>query len=356
MLLKKTILISFLLVTTSILQAQKSSSDFVTTWKTDNIGYYSDDSSIYINTDPNYNYNYDVDWNNDGVFDSLNVTGNISFRYSTPGIYTIRIRGVFPSIKFGTPLNPRPSDRKKLIAIEQWGDLNYLNLNSAFHGCVNVICNAVDTPNTSSITSLSNTFNNTILFDCNISTWDISNVIYLNGTFQSSLSFDQNLGSWDVSSVINLWGAFDNCGISTSNYDSILISWAGQTLQTNVSMSALGLEYCNGKTARDSIVAQGWYIHGDSKDTTCTITNLIKLDKSPIVPFNIFPNPSKGLIFMELSESSKSENLLIYNKIGHVVKEEKVVQGKNQINLSELPSGVYLLRYKNKTKKLLINK
>ena len=43
--------------------------DFVTTWKTDNPGYYND-SSIYV---PIEGGPYDVDWDNDGAFDEFGL-------------------------------------------------------------------------------------------------------------------------------------------------------------------------------------------------------------------------------------------------------------------------------------------
>ena len=101
-------LITTLLFYGQELTAQKSSSDFVTTWKTDNEGT-TGDSTITINTSSRNSYNYDIDWNNDGFFDDLNVTGNLSHTYPTTGTYTIRIRGVFPEIKFGVLSDNRNS-------------------------------------------------------------------------------------------------------------------------------------------------------------------------------------------------------------------------------------------------------
>lgn len=72
---------------------------FVTTWKTDNPGY-SDSTSILISINPDYNYNYDVDWNNDGVYDDLGVTTAIVHDYGVAGTYTIAIRGHFLRLIF----------------------------------------------------------------------------------------------------------------------------------------------------------------------------------------------------------------------------------------------------------------
>lgn len=56
--------------------AQKDSTHFVTKWNAFDYGWPTYDSSVTILVDTNYSYNYDTDWNNDGVFDTLNVQGS----------------------------------------------------------------------------------------------------------------------------------------------------------------------------------------------------------------------------------------------------------------------------------------
>ncbi|MCB0520515.1 MAG: hypothetical protein KDD27_16365, partial [Saprospiraceae bacterium] len=83
--------------TTAILG--QSPNDFVTTWKTDNPGS-SGPTSITIPTQLALSYNYDVDWNNDGIFDQTGISGDIVHDFGVAGTYTIRIRGTFPAIDF----------------------------------------------------------------------------------------------------------------------------------------------------------------------------------------------------------------------------------------------------------------
>src|SRR6056297_1848174 len=89
-----TFLLSLSFIVTSIAQAP-----FITTWKTNYPGS-SCNSCISIPTHPESNYNYEVDWNNDGVYDTLGVTGGITHDFGTAGNYTIAIRGDFPRIYF----------------------------------------------------------------------------------------------------------------------------------------------------------------------------------------------------------------------------------------------------------------
>ena len=102
-----------------------SPNDFVTTWKTDNPGG-SNSTSITIPTSGT-GYNYDVDWNNDGVFEEIGITGDVTHDFGVAGTYTIRIRGQFDRILFGSG-----TDKEKIIAVEQWGNLTWRTFNAAF--------------------------------------------------------------------------------------------------------------------------------------------------------------------------------------------------------------------------------
>ena len=89
--------------------------DFVTTWKTDNPGT-SNDFSITIPT-IGTGYNYDVDWDNDGTFDELGLSGSVTHNFGVAGTYTIRIQGAFPRIFFNYS-----GDRKKILSIDLMGN------------------------------------------------------------------------------------------------------------------------------------------------------------------------------------------------------------------------------------------
>ena len=70
--------------------------DFVTTWKTDHPGT-SNSTSITV---PMVGGPFDLDWNNDGVFDEFGLYGTVTHEYGSAGIYVIRIRGSYGSIRF----------------------------------------------------------------------------------------------------------------------------------------------------------------------------------------------------------------------------------------------------------------
>ena len=55
----------------------------------------------------------------------------------------------------------------------------------------------------------------------------------------------------------------------------------------------------------------------------------------------IYPNPTKGKVEINASQAG---NLQIFNLQGQLIEAQAVGEGKNQINLSKLPKGLYLLK------------
>jgi gliding motility-associated-like protein len=197
--------------------------DFVTTWKTDNLGT-SNASSITIPTSVPYGgggYNYDVDWNNDGVFDQFGITTDITHDFGTAGTYTIRIRGSFHRILFNNA-----GDKDKIISVDQWGTQQWSSMQAAFYGCSNLAINATDTPDLSIVTRMDNMFTDAISLNQNISTWNTSNVIDMSFMFLGATNFNQPIGSWNTSSVTNMLALFENASafnqdISTWNTSKV---------------------------------------------------------------------------------------------------------------------------------------
>jgi len=493
------------LVTVQTLSAQKSITDFVTTWKTYNPALTGNDSSIYLNIDSNFTYNYEVDWNNDGIFDTSGVTGGIFHQYASPGIYKVRIKGLYPSIQFGHIYFFQYQENKsKLLEINQWGNQQWKSLVRAFMGCDSMNCLATDAPILDSVNSLLATFANCSSFNANINHWDVSNIESLQSTFSNNFlfnqpldnwnvarvkslgytfynahsfnqninswqvdsvrafanaftsaksfnqplsnwnvsrgtnlsamfsyaesfnqninswnisnanlivamfihaksynqpmnnwdvsglsslahlfhgadsfnqdlsswdisyvnslsqmflnakAFNQNLGSWDLSSLGVAYNTFDSSGMSTANYDSTLIAWNSKYRNRNVTIGASNITYCSSAAARNSLIGYGWTFIGDTISPLCVITGLNETSQFSGSNLNIYPNPTKGITNLEISNLSSYERLFIYNQMGQMVREERMVKGKNQIDLRDLPKGVHLVRFGRATKKVVL--
>ncbi len=214
----KLILILFFLIAIANTYAQKDSTQFVSSWKTDHVGK-SNDSSVFINIDRGLSYNFDIDWNNDGIFDTLGVKDTITHQYNSPGTYTIRIKGNFPKINFGGGVIPINSalkdDRDKLMSIDQWQTQVWSKkaFISAFRNCSNVTLKASDLPDLSVANSFNSTFAGASSFNGDIGKWDVSNVINMFWMFGGAESFNQDIGDWDVSSVRTMAEMFNGATI-----------------------------------------------------------------------------------------------------------------------------------------------
>ncbi len=64
----------------------------------------------------------------------------------------------------------------------------------------------------------------------------------------------------------------------------------------------------------------------------------------PMLPLSVYPNPSTGIY--NVTSVVKAE-IEIYNSLGSKVYNGKIEQGRNTLNLTEQPSGIYYLRIKD---------
>src|SRR5690554_2355955 len=215
---------------TNYVWSVRDPSTFITTWETTAAG-----ESITIPTAAGSVYNYDVDWESDGTWET-GFTGDATHTYATAGTYMVTIRGTFPRIYFNNT-----GDKNKIKAINQWGYQIWESMESAFHGCSNLIYNSSTTPDLSAVTSMANMFTQANLFDADISNWDVSN-------------------------VTDMTDMFAGVTLPTFYYDSLLTAWSNLTLQNNVNFSAGSSHYCNSETARDNIInIYGWTISDGGK-------------------------------------------------------------------------------------------
>ncbi|MBY5959478.1 DUF285 domain-containing protein, partial [Membranicola marinus] len=177
---------------------------FIITVKTDNPGT-SNPSSFTIPTNNSYTYLYEVDWDNDGVYDDQFVTGDITHDYGTPGVYTIRIRGLFPAIYFNDD-----GDEEKLLTVEQWGDIQWESFQNAFDGAENLTTVGTDAPDLSNVTDVSRMFDDAYMFCGEIGHWDMSNITNMRGMFDGARVFNSDISNWDVSNVTEMDDVFED--------------------------------------------------------------------------------------------------------------------------------------------------
>lgn len=250
----------------------EASDNFITTWKTDNLGS-SSNTSVTIPVFEGESYNYEVSWENNGVWETF--TAEASHDYGTAGTYTVAIRGTFPRIYF-----TYNSDRRKLLSMEQWGTTAWSSMRLAFYGCNNLVGNATDTPNLSELTDMTGMFREASSFNQDINDWDVSNVTQMNGLFRDAISFNQDLSDWDLSNVTDMSNMFANVTLSVENYDNTLIGWATDTSGTvgdgtddipmGVNFNGGNNQYCLSEIKRQSLISiHDWTITDDGIDSGC---------------------------------------------------------------------------------------
>ncbi len=178
------------------LAASDSGDDFVTVW-----GVTADDPAITIPVG-GATGTYTVHWGDGTV--SADVSGDQTHTYGSEGEYTVRISGDFTRIKLGDD----PANAQKLRSIEQWGDMQWSSMESAFRGAVVMTYNATDSPDLSGVSDMSHMFATASKFNGNLSQWDTSSVTVMDHMFYNSPSFNGDVSTWDVSRVTDMHAMF----------------------------------------------------------------------------------------------------------------------------------------------------
>jgi surface protein len=137
-------------------------------------------------------------------------------------------------------------------------------------------------------------------FNQDISSWNVSSVTNMQGMFENAAVFNQNLSSWNVSGVTTFLYMFYNAdgmsaanlgavkdwtitaltngqnfqalcanSMSTADYNALLIAWAGQTHNNNVTIHFnQAVRSSASDTAFNQLIADGWTITDSSGTTT----------------------------------------------------------------------------------------
>ncbi|MDQ0067921.1 BspA family leucine-rich repeat surface protein [Chryseobacterium lathyri] len=230
--------------------------------------------------------------------------------------------------------------------------------------------------NTSLVTNMSYMFTQTLLFNQPIGSWNTSNVDNMLYMFTDNPIFNQPIGNWNTSSVTDMRHAFKNAtafnhdlsnwslysvtqlnsmldfsGLSCANYNTTLQGWANSTsTPSNLALGSSGLVYSTPQAlaARNTLTnLKGWTITNDTYDIECNVLSTSEANKKP--GLNIYPNPVKSTLFF----SEELKEIEIYSIQGKLLKRSP--KGNN-IDISELLKGIYILKAKDNSENSLSKK
>ncbi len=199
--------------------------------------------------------NFTVAWG-DGSSDIITSDTDpaMDHTYASGGTYDIALNGTIGEWNTGTT-----TDRTKVTDVKQWGVNftagtfeNFTNLTSDtapghpfvtslfnFYGDCSSFDGDITNWDVSGVSLMNAMFNRASVFNQDISSWDTSSVLSMSGMFNDATAFNQNLGGWDISSLFSCIFMLTDSGLSTANYDALLIGWAAQApnIQSNVTLS-----------------------------------------------------------------------------------------------------------------------
>lgn len=281
----------------------------------------ADDSDSFVTTleilNPNQiitidvfgNVDFQLSWGDASDQESVNSEGQLFHEYTTPGIYTVAIKGQVDRLSL--------SGQTAFKTVEQWGTIPWKSMEYMFTG-TNIQIVSTDKPDLSQCTSLRAMFQECALFNNDISNWDVSNVSDMLGMFsnssfngdisnwdvgnvtnmsgmfygntafngnisnwnvsyvtdmsnmfQDATAFDQDLGGWDIGSIETMENMFDNSGMAPPNSNTTLVGWANFVDQNagptnialgmqNIVLCGMGADYALGVLIND----HSWNISG----------------------------------------------------------------------------------------------
>ena len=204
----------------------------------------------------------------------------------------------------------------------------------------------------SNVTNMAGMFANTAVRGNNLENWDVSNVTNMNGMFYNALLFGvdiiigtgeqyvMDLGLWDISNVtdMNYMFYYDEdpgiyYGLSTTNYDKILMGWAQQDVQQGVSFNNSFINYCEGESARQYLIDNFNWVIGDG-GLDCSE---LSINENLFSNIELYPNPSSDHININVNSELEA---IVFDLLGKELLRENIL---GKLDISSLEKGTYIL-------------
>jgi len=184
---------------------------------------------------------------------------------------------------------------------------------------------------------------------------------------EDAVTFSLDLGTPQYYNVVDKLNLFDYHWDNVAKVPYLTGKSSGSAAGTFVSYDnkqSIGMkaEYIVNNNARGTII---WEITGDYLETTpgsgivastplidtmnyvfchTTVTGVSQLSSTKLEEFTIYPNPNKGLFNLKHNENS---TLYVIDTKGVTVHTQKIIEGENNINVSNLSQGLYIIKLEN---------
>jgi len=141
--------------------------------------------------------------------------------------------------------------------------------------------------NTGRVVDMSGMFQRAARFNRPIGRWDTSRVKSMSGMFYAATHFNQPIGNWNTGRVGNMNRMFGNGSrLSISNYNQLLIGWAGKRHIHHVHLDAGASTYNGAARLAHSILhtRDGWTISDGGRTTRRGVPQITALPRiAPII-------------------------------------------------------------------------
>ena len=87
--------------------------------------------------------------------------------------------------------------------------------------------------------------------------------------------------------------------------------------------------------------------YNTSKSNIISNKNLSNKDQMPIVPITLYPNPSTGMIYLNMNSYAEENTISVMNLKGELLMKQVSNEQNIEISLTEFPSGLYVVLINN---------